>query len=328
MGSSYGIAYTSYVVRILQGRDIMQSTAAALPARAFVELCAQAGASGCQIDLSQIDVADASAIAELRADLEDRGLFVELSIPSTALESDEAFAAVASIAHALNASRLRVALLMGRRYELFTSMVAWREFTDRWRSTLRRVAPAIERTRVSVGIENHKDWLAAELADLLASVNSPNIGACVDFGNNLALLEDPVALVEVLAPWAVTTHLKDMAVKATDEGLLLSEVPLGEGVLPLDAMIGRLRQFRRDVHLVLEMITRDPLAVPYRRDTYWHTREPADRSTAEQIAGRLLERAHGGDLPHTMGLRTDHAIALEDEHIRSCTAYARAVLGL
>jgi sugar phosphate isomerase/epimerase len=326
--SSYGIAYTSYAVRMLQGRDIMQTTAAALPAAAFIELCTCAGAAGCQIDLSQIDEHDAGALQRLRDDIERLGLFVELSIPASTIEARERFDAVVAIARALGASTFRVALLMGRRYESFPSMAAWRAFVERWRATLRHIAPAVEDAGMWIGVENHKDWLASELADLLGSVNSPHVGACVDFGNNLALLEEPLAVVSTLAPWVVTTHLKDMAVAATEEGLNLSEVPLGDGLLPLAAMIATLRRARPDVRFVLEMITRDPLPVPYRRDAYWTTREPADRVGGEQLAARLLETPHARALPQTTGLTTAAAVGLEDEHVRICTAHAKTVLGL
>ena len=240
---------------------------------------------------------------------------------------------MAGAAHALGAETLRVALLMGRRYESFGTMADWQAFAERARATLRVIAPVLEHAGLRLGVENHKDFLAAELADLLARVDSPAVGACVDFGNNLSLLEDPMTVVETLAPWAVTTHLKDMAVQATGDGLDLSEVPLGEGLLPLPGMIAALRRARPEVKFLLEMITRDPLPVRYRLDAYWITRPASDRpeaerQEAEQRAARWLERAHHGRLPRTTGLTSADALALEDEHVRRCTRHATTVLGL
>jgi 3-oxoisoapionate decarboxylase len=328
MGSRFGLAYTCYAVRMLQGQDIMASTAAALPAATFVELCARAGASGCQIDLSQLDVHDAAALRELRALTDRHGLFVELSIPASSLESIEAFDAMVDVAHVLGASTARVALLMGRRYESFSSMDAWRAFVERWRAALTTIAPAAERANLFSGVENHKDWLASELAELLQSVDNPHLGACIDFGNNLSLLEDPMAVVDTLAPWAVTTHLKDMAVEAMDEGFRLSEVPLGQGLLPLPEMIAALRHERPETSFVLEMITRDPLPVPCRLDRYWATRQASDRAAGERFVAALLARGGTRPLPSTSGLTVTAAAGLEDEHVRMCTAYARTVLGL
>lgn len=45
-------------------------------------------------------------------------------------------------------------------------------------------------------------------------------------------------MVELLAPYAVTTHIKDMAVRRNAQGgLLLSEVPLGQGILDLPRLL-------------------------------------------------------------------------------------------
>ncbi len=99
----------------------------------------------------------------------------------------------------------------------------------------------------------------------------------MDFGNNLALLEDPDETIALLAPFAVTTHLKDMAVRRTADGFELSEVPLGQGILPLGRYVAAVRRARPDARLCLEMITRDPLSVPYRTDRYWVAFDAAAR---------------------------------------------------
>jgi sugar phosphate isomerase/epimerase len=151
---------------------------------------------------------------------------------------------------------------------------------------------------------------------------------CLDFGNNLALLEDPLAVVETLAPVAVTTHVKDIAVSATDEGLDMAEVPLGEGLLPLAQFVETLRSARPTIRFLLEMITRDPLPVPFARKSYWTTREPEARADAERTAARWLGAASGRRLPRTTGLSADAAIRLEDQHNRACLDFGRATLGL
>jgi 3-oxoisoapionate decarboxylase len=324
---SVGLAYTSFAVRMLQGRDIMQTTAAALPAAAFVELCVKAGADGCQIDVSQLEGCDAGALAALRRMLDEHGLFAELSVPAASFLSGEAFAGMAATAHALGVTCVRTALLMGRRYESFPTSDDWRRFRDEWTSRLGSMARMAEGANLVVGIENHKDWLAGELASMLRAVGSSSLGACVDFGNNLSLLEDPVAVVETLAPVAVTTHVKDIAVRAIEDGFEMAEVPLGDGMLPLAHLTETLRRAQPRIRFVLEMITRDPLPVPYRTDRYWTTREASARAAAERLAADWL-RSERAALPHTTGLAPEAAIRLEDDHNRACLDYARTSLGL
>jgi 3-oxoisoapionate decarboxylase len=320
----FGLAYTSFAVRLLQGRDILRADAARLTARAFFELCQQFGAAGGQVDLSQIP--NDESIASLREWAQKHGLFAELSIPARALESVEAFDRAADVARSLGASRLRVALLSGRRYETFETADAWQSFAGRWRDALFRIKPAVERHGLRLGIENHKDWTATELAELLGKLNSPFIGACVDFGNNLAFLEDPVHVVSTLAPWVVTTHLKDMAVRRYEKGFELSEVPLGAGILQLSDMIGVLRHARPDVHFCLEMITRDPLKVPYLEDRFW---APFGGRSAERVArfeASVLTRASAVPLPRMTGLSPAEQLAAEDDNVRRSEAFARTVL--
>lgn len=323
-------AYTSFAVRMLQGRDIMKTTAAALGPEAFRALCVRFGARGGQIDLSQLPLESASALAAVRSSFDEQGVALELSVPARYLESPESYAKAVEVARALGATRARVALLSGRRYETFDTIGAWTAFAGTWRTTLLRMRPEFDRHGLTIGIENHKDWLAPELASLLRDLDCPRVGACVDFGNNLALLEDPDETIEILAPFAVTTHLKDMAVRATPDGFELSEVPLGQGLLPLERYVAAIRRARPDARLCLEMITRDPLQVPYRTDRYWVPYEPAARRTerVRQFESRVLSHAWQRPLPRITGLTAAAQVAAEDEHIRASVTYARDVLKL
>jgi len=327
--SRFGIAYTSFAIRMLRGRDVLRGgTAAGLAAEEFVELVRSFGGSGCQIDLAQLTSTEPPAIKPVRAALERHGLFVELSVPAKSLEEPEAFARAASVARGLGARRLRVALLSGRRYEDFHRMEDWHSFLDRWRKALPRAAGWLEKEDLQAGIENHKDYLGTELAELLRSIGSAHLGACVDFGNNLALLEDPMATVEALAPFAVTTHLKDMAVRPYDGGFELSEVPLGKGILPLARMVDTLKKARPDVDFCLEMITRDPLKVPYLGDGYWVTYEKRDPAREEAFRRTVLAKASAGPLPRISGLTDGQMREAADDNVRACVAYATGTLGL
>jgi sugar phosphate isomerase/epimerase len=207
-------------------------------------------------------------------------------------------------------------------------MADWRAFADHWRTVLPRLKGALDRHRLPVGLENHKDWRAEELAALIRSVDSPYLGACVDFGNNVALLEDPLETATALAPFAVTTHLKDMAVRPYDKGFELSEVPLGTGFCPLQKMVDVLRAAKPDLPMVLEMITRDPLKVPCLEDSYWATYDRRDEARLESFRASVLSRAWTKPLPAVAGLDLDRRIAAEDDNVRRSTAYARETLRL
>jgi sugar phosphate isomerase/epimerase len=231
----------------------------------------------------------------------------------------------AATAQALGVTRLRTACLGGRRYEEFQDRKTWETFIGHWREAAPRAEAALRRHKLALAIENHKDWLTDELAALLRKIGSPHVGACVDFGNNLAFLEDPLATAEALAPFAVTTHGKDHLVARRDSGFDLADVALGDGVLPLPRIVKALRAKRPDAPLCLETMTRDPLEIPYREARYWSTmdRDPAKVSRFEAA---FLKRPASRPLPRISALGNEAALAAEDENIRRGLAYARKAL--
>jgi hypothetical protein len=153
--------------------------------------------------------------------------------------------------------------------------------------------------------------------------DSRHVGVCVDTGNSIALLEDPLEVVRTLAPRAFTVHLKDMAVAEYDEGFLLAEVPLGEGFLNLAKMIALLREARPEIHFNLEMITRDPLRVPCLTEPYWAT--STDVPGQDLARTLVLVRKHRPKrpLPRLSGKESKEQLAIEEENVRKSLAYAR-----
>jgi len=117
---SYGIAYTSFPIRMRQAREAAGgpgNQGPAIPAEKFIDLCQSFGADGCQMDFSQLASTDAEYLKRVRAQFEAKGMFMELAVRARALESEEEVAKIAAAAHQLGVSRLRMACLSGRRYE-------------------------------------------------------------------------------------------------------------------------------------------------------------------------------------------------------------------
>lgn len=322
-----GIATTSIGIRRSQLRKRAAGKEPVLDAEAFLDLCHEFGTDGAQMDFSMLTSQDAGHLRRVREGLDKRRLFVELIVGNRALEDLELLEHVGRAAEALGVTRLRVACLPGRRYEDYQDKKSWDDFAGRWRVALPRTEPVLRRHKLALGVENHKDWLTGELVDILRGIGSPHVGACVDFGNNLAFLEDPLETVEKLAPYAVTTHLKDNVMAPTPAGFALGDVALGEGVLPLERMVSVLRRHRPDIHLVLEVITRDPLSVPYREDRYWVTRDRRDPAAVERFEKAFLQRAPKAPPASMAGLGDEAALAAENENLRRSVVYARKRLG-
>ncbi len=87
---------------------------------------------------------------------------------------------------------------------------------------------------IQMAVENHIDFTADEILQLIDAVGSPYLGVNFDTGNFLRLLDDPIKGMEKLAPHVYATHIKDLKVQkgiAADEWFFFSCAPVGDGVV-------------------------------------------------------------------------------------------------
>lgn len=87
---------------------------------------------------------------------------------------------------------------------------------------------------IKLAVENHIDFTADEILQLLEGVDSKRFGVNFDTGNFLRLLDDPIAGMEKLAPYVFATHIKDLMpnpqARPTD-WFFFSGVPVGRGLI-------------------------------------------------------------------------------------------------
>jgi sugar phosphate isomerase/epimerase len=271
-----------------------------------------------------------SAIRLIRDRAEQFHLRVILDVGYPRDESGvEAFEASVKAAKECGAISLHAAMT-GRRYEDLDSHQAYMQLFERCQKSIALAEPLLHKYRIPIGIENHKGWRSAEQAAWLKRLSSEWVGVHFDFGNNVALCEDPTDTLHNLLPYTVACHIKDMAVEMYEDGFLLSEVPLGEGFLDIKGMVSALRRKNPNIPLDLEMITRDPLKIPVFTPKYWATFD----DSYSPLPGRDL--AHTLDLvrknkpksplPHLTGLSAEAQLKLEDECIAKSLDYARQYL--
>jgi 3-oxoisoapionate decarboxylase len=217
--------------------------------------------------------------------------------------------------------------LSGRRYENFKTMDAYLDWKKRTTAVVEKIVPLAEKQKVVLAMENHKDRTADEFVALLKQISSEYYGALIDFGNNLSLSEEPMSVVAKLAPYAKSTHLKDMAVQPYDQGFLLAEVVCGEGFLDVKGMVELCRRANPKVHLLLEMITDHTLKVPVRTDEYWAT-FPERRATAQPAILKIVDEHTAKKMPQTAGLSNEELLAVEELDNRRCLEWARQNLAV
>jgi len=308
--------------------DSFQSIRFASPQRLLevdrlMTLAASVGAAGAHGGMTHIDMEWAKRTRQMKEDL---GMYVEVQtfLPR---EDPAVFEHAVKVAKEAGATSLRVVCLLGRRYEMFDTLDGWKQAIVGFHKQIAAAIPIVEKYKMPLGIENHKDWRVDEQVALLRQYDSEYLGVSLDTGNNLTVLDDPMEVVEKLAPFTFNVHLKDMAALETERGYLLSEVPLGDGMLDIKSMVAAVRQVRPDVYFSLEMITRDPLEVPCLDEKYWVTFDDVNGVHLARLL-RLIRAHQPASLPRISGLTPDERYALELEFVDRSIDYACRELGL
>ncbi|HKB02914.1 MAG TPA: sugar phosphate isomerase/epimerase family protein [Gemmataceae bacterium] len=314
---SFGIVIHSYPIR-------SREKAFADPLK-FLEFCRERGADGIQLPLGK----DPEAARKLRDAADRHGMYVEGSVRPPKDQADlNRFETEIKTAREAGATVVRTVMLGGRRYEVFRTAKEYAAFAEQAVASLRLAEPVMARHKVTLAVENHKDYRTDELVDVMKGLSSEYVGVCVDTGNSIALLERPTETAELLAPWARACHLKDMGVEGSPDGFLLSEVPLGEGFLDLRRIVDVLRKGRPAMRFSLEMITRDPLRIPCLTDGYWATMEKVPGLDLARLLALVNKHAGKDPLPRISKLSAADQLAAEDRNVRRSLEYGRARLDL
>ncbi|HSF53166.1 MAG TPA: TIM barrel protein [Algoriphagus sp.] len=264
---------------------------------------------------------------KVRDEREKLGMYLEGSIGMPKNSEDVSrFEKEVLMAKEAGVSVLRTVCLSGRRYENFKSEEEWATFRENSLKSIQLAEPVVRKHQMKLAIENHKDWKAAELAQIIQNLSSEWVGVTLDFGNNVSLLEEPMDVIRTLAPFAFSTHVKDMGVKPFDKGFLLSEVPLGTGIVDLKEAVTLCQNHNPSVTFSLEMITRDPLEIPCLEDSYWTTFENPSAQDLAKILRVVRDNTYPNSLPEVKNLNSEQRLAFEEENVVKCLEFSKANL--
>ncbi|RKX34351.1 MAG: hypothetical protein DRP71_07315 [Verrucomicrobia bacterium] len=186
------------------------------------------GLSGLQININGPngrflggDPADRDHLRRVRRALDAKGFFVEIGGSGTQPARLE--------------WQLRLAASIGA--DVLRTLLVFSDSPATTFSRARRdLAPMLPLARdlgVRIAFENHEDVTAEELRTFLDEVDDPQVGACLDTGNDLAVYGDPLKAAALLAPRAISTHIKDQKLVRVGDTVYSLGVPLGSGDLPL-----------------------------------------------------------------------------------------------
>jgi sugar phosphate isomerase/epimerase len=123
---------------------------------------------------------------------------------------------------------------------------------------------------VKIAVENHGgDMQAWELVELIEAAGKDYVGANMDSGNAAWTMEDPLASLEQLGPYALTTSLRDSALWESEKGVTVQWTAMGDGTTDLKTYFRRFAELCPGVPVHIETISGFNREFPYLTDGYW-----------------------------------------------------------
>ncbi|MCU0228610.1 MAG: sugar phosphate isomerase/epimerase [Bryobacterales bacterium] len=188
--------------------------------------------------------------------------------------------------------------------------------TEAMLHALRNIRSQVTDMGVMMAIENHSgDYQGRELAPVVEEAGKDWVGVVFDSGNPIWTIEDPMVALEHLAPYIVSSHLRDSYVWLTDEGVAARWVVFGEGNVGTPELLRTLLARCPKASVLLETITVRHNDLKVKQPDFWKGYEnvpaneymrfyalaekgkpqpPLPRLTSEQMAERQLVDSNQG----------------------------------
>lgn len=148
---------------------------------------------------------------------------------------------------------------------------------------------------IRIAIENHAgDMQAWELQELVEACGKEFVGVTIDSGNATWTLEDPLLNLEILAPYVVTSGMRDSMIWEDEKGVQVQWTAMGEGLVDWKTYVQQYAMRCPDAPFVLEIISGGPRAFPWKSAEFWKGYE---RVRASEFARFLNLSRRGKPIP-------------------------------
>lgn len=138
-------------------------------------------------------------------------------------------------------------------------------------TVLRNARSRVMDAGVKVAIENHAgDMQARELRGLVEAAGPEFVGVCLDSGNPVWTIEDPHLTLETLAPYVLTSHMRDSALWRAPEGIAVRWTRMGEGTMGMEEYLQKYIEKCPGKAVSLEVIvSAQPRFMNYANPQFW-----------------------------------------------------------
>ena len=191
---------------------------------------------------------------------------------------------------------------------------------------LRAVRSRVSGAGLKVAVENHAgDMQARELKTLIEAAGKDFVGACIDSGNPLWAIEDPHLTLETLAPYAVTSHVRDSAVWRTPEGAAVQWVRTGDGNVGIERWLRRFAELCPGLAVTAEVLVLNARKYNFLDPKFWD----AYRATPAWEFSRFLALAEKGQpRPDFPKVPKEEAPQREREDLEASVRFTRRILSI
>ena len=120
---------------------------------------------------------------------------------------------------------------------------------------IQQALPLLKKHNIILAIENHDRLTAVALKDIILKTDPQFVGICLDTANSLGAGDTVQEVLNVLSPYTVNLHVKDIVIKRLDHkmGFIVEGVAAGDGAINIPKLVEQLEPTGRCKTATLEL---------------------------------------------------------------------------
>jgi sugar phosphate isomerase/epimerase len=309
----------------------------------LIDYAASLGVDAIQIDMGDLASREPEHLRQVRDHAAEKGIRLDAATGCVCPVSSSFQPATKDPVQYLTDSMLAANQLGAKVLRCFISSPAERrsgvpsgKLIDATLKVLKSVRQRAVDLDLRIAVENHGDLTAREMRALIESAGKEFVGSNLDTGNPMWVLEDPAETVEILGPYALTSHIRDSALYEHARGAAFQWVAMGDGTMDWTRILDGFRRLCPQVPLQLEIITgRRPQILPFLDAEFWKIFPDMTASDLARFVA-LAKRGHPfeGFMVITDSMENappEYVAALKQQQrtdLERSVAYARETLGI
>jgi 3-oxoisoapionate decarboxylase len=271
----------------LQGKGTPRANPAAKGLEGFITIATELGARVLEIFDPWLAAQSDSQLQDLKLRLSDLGMTPVISAGLNMMGPVESAFRSARL---LDAKVIRLGLSPVLEGSRTTWGTKWFELQHQIRECLAQHAPIAESEGRILAIENHQDFGSQELVDFCHTFGK-GLGITLDTGNTFPVAEAPMDFVRRVSAHVRHVHFKDYRVQFTDEGYRLVRCAIGDGAVPMQAILAELAHHHEHMNAVLEPGALEARHIRYLNPEWWQGYRPTDaKSFAACLSAARVNR--------------------------------------